>query len=117
MTDKPESKNGYTDFQSALESVGTEAMEQAINTAFQQIMADEAAAGPAVRSEFESPEGGSSPSGQRLKQVPIESVELAIAETVGALTGESYRCSIHRLSFEVPDRVNIDLTLAAKEEE
>ncbi|MCK9274725.1 MAG: hypothetical protein M0P57_06515 [Syntrophales bacterium] len=108
MPDKPKKTNeGYKDFQSALESVGADAMEKAINAAFQQIAGDEIG-----NSQPQSvPADPVSSSCENIKQISIQSIELAIAEAFGKLTGESYDCLVRGFSFHSPENVSIDLVL------
>lgn len=116
MSDKVElGKSGYRDFQSALDSVGADAMEQAIDTAFKQLMAEGGEESSGTKPEAE--ESISSIPGSMLKQLSIEAMEQVVAEAFSGATGERYRCAIKGIYFDAAENVqfNLTLTVASKQ--
>ena len=106
MTDKPKhTVGGYSDFQEALNAVGPEAMESAINSAFEQLTRDDTPV------KAEAPPEKRPASGKKLKELSIESMEDAIASAFGGITGETYTCSIQSVAFTEAGRLQIDLAL------
>jgi len=115
MSDKIEfGKSGYKDFQSALDSLGTDAMEQAIESAFQQLTAEEE--GETLNPKQETPEHTSSIPSSMLKQLSIEAMEQLVSEAFNSATGKRYHCAIQGINFNEAEKVQLNLTLSIADE-